>query len=579
MKHTKKILAILLVAAMAFSLIACAVSEEESADPTPTSAPTSPPTSPGQSGETPTEPEGPGPDIDDTISTEPITLKVMQWELDNQTMDFENLWYYKQMEAYTNVTIEWEVVKESEWNERMNTMYLAGLSGLPDIIIRPNDSLNIEEYGVTQGYFIALDDHMNERTMPNYYPRLAMNNVTDVMRSSDGKMYYIGYLVAQDINHEGHFFMNKTWLDAVGKAVPTTVDELTDVLRAFKSEAPGAANMWPMSAGGGLDHHIQGFYNYFGMFGVPLQRYLYAHIDDSGKVLFPGYMPGFREALEWFAMCYAEGLLDPDALTQSENAWNSKINNDQVGFATYLRLYNSAWTNPETIENWISIIPPAGSQGAKVPRILELPQYGAVLTVANEHVARSLQWLDLQFATEWMMTAVNGPIEMTDEVIALLGDDISPNDDGVYEAPMYVENGVWKIRYVPENQSLYKIVPINQGQFFAPGDYYFDIYDPPPHRIERRENAIKYNNAGVMEKYSYDILRRIITMTNEDDAERQRLFVDIETFMKENITQFILNGVTDSSWDRFLTEAEGVGVARYLELYQTYYDEYARRFS
>jgi len=565
MKYTKRIFAILLVAVMAFSIIACgddtATPPPSQGEPPPATNPPAPPSPP---------PEGPGPQIDEPISTEPITLRVVQWELDNQTMDFENLWYYQQMAAYTNVTVEWTVIKESEWNEKLNLMF-ASLD-LPDIIIRPNDSLNIEDLGVTQGILLPLDDYL-EANMPNYYSRLGMNNVTDVLRSSDGKMYYIGYLVAQDINHEGHFFMNKTWLDSVGKEAPKTIDELTDVLRAFKSGAPGAAGMWPMSSGGGIDHHIQGFYNYFGMFGVPLQRYVYAHINDSGKVEFPGYMPGFREALEWFAMCYAEGLLDPDALTQSENAWNSKINANQVGFATYLRLYNSAWANPETIQNWTSIVPPAGSQGAKVPRILELPQYGAVLTVANKHVAETLQWLDLQFATEWMMTAVNGPIEMTQEVIDILG------EDGQDEPPLVFEGGLWRVNYVPENQALYKIVPINQGQFFAPGDYYFDIFELPPHRIERRDNAIKYNNAGVMEKNSYQILSRIIKPTNEEAAELQRLYADIETLMKESIANFVIRGVTDDTWADFLSKAESVNVTRYLEIYQKYYDDYARRFN
>lgn len=32
----------------------------------------------------------------------------------------------------------------------------------------------------------------------------------------------------------GPFLINKTWLDAVGKEVPTTVDEWVDCLRAFK---------------------------------------------------------------------------------------------------------------------------------------------------------------------------------------------------------------------------------------------------------------------------------------------------------------------------------------------------------
>ncbi|MDR2570538.1 MAG: sugar ABC transporter substrate-binding protein [Oscillospiraceae bacterium] len=551
MKITK-ILAILLAIVMTISLVACA-------DPAEPDPPPAPPPAPAPD---PDPDPDPGPDIGPIVDEE-ITLTVMQWALDNQTTDFENLWYYEQLAAASNINIDWIIVKESEWDEAMNLMF-ASLDW-PDVIIRPNQSLNIEEFGVTQGILQPLDDYL-EHFMPNYYSRMYMNNAADVMRASDGNMYYLGYLVAQNINHDAHYFINQTWLDAVDKEIPTTIDELTDVLKAFRDQNPGADGMYPMSAGGGLDHHIEGIYTYFGMFGVPLQRFVYASINDANQVVFPGFMDGFREACEWLAMAYAEGLLDPDALTQEENEWNAKINADQVGFQTYLRLLASAWNNPETIENWVSIVPPASSRGATLPRILEVPEFGAVLTVANQYIPETLQWLDAQFETEWMMVATNGPTVMTDEVRELLG------EDGQDEAPLVFEDGKWRVRYVPDNQALYKIVPINQGQFFAPGDYYFDIFELPPHRIERRDYASKYQQAGVLETNSFHILSRLVKPSPDEASELQRLSDDIEMLMKERISNFILGGVSDADWDTFVSEAENVGVNRYIEIYQQLYD-------
>ena len=553
MKQTKKVLAFFLAAVMLFALMACAKTDT--------------PAPPDDDGPAVTPPSGGGPNVDAPITDEPITLKVWQWALDNQATDFENLWYYQQMAAHTNVHLEWTVIKESEWNERLNLMFLSNVSEFPDVIIRPNVGLNIEDLGVTQGLLLPIDDYIHAN-MPNYASRLGMNNVSDVMRASDGKMYYIGYMSAQRINHDGTFFINQSWLDAVDKDVPTSIDELTDVLRAFKDQQPGADGMYPMSASEGLEHHIQGIYTYFAMFGVPLQRWVYANIDNSGNVVFPGFMDGFREACEWLAMCYAEGLLDPDSLTQGPDPWNLKVNSDQVGFQTYLRLIATAWSNPETIENWVHILPPAGSNTPSVPRILEYPEIGAVLTVANKHPAETLQWLDLQFETEWMLTATNGPTEMTQEIRDILGDDATD------EAPLYFEDGLWRVRYVPENQSLYKIVPINQGQFFAPGDYIFDVFEMPPHRMERMAQAARYQDAGVLEQNSFQILTRLVKPDPDVSAELDRLYVDIESLMKTTISNFIINGVTDAAWDQFVDEANNVGVAKYLELYQGLYNEW-----
>ncbi|MCL2079026.1 MAG: extracellular solute-binding protein [Oscillospiraceae bacterium] len=561
MKQLTRILAILLAAVMVFSIVACQATDTP-ADSTP-----GPSSAPGSTDPT-SGPADPGPP--DPGDPEPATITVMQWALDNQTTDFENLWYYQQIEEMTGVKVNWIIVKESDWREQLNLTF-ASLDW-PDVIIRPDQSLSIEEYGVTQGILLPLDDYIDQY-MPNYAARVAYNDFngqTSSLRASDGNMYFLGFLIAQNINHNSHFFINQTWLDAVSKSIPTTIDELTDVLRAFKAEAPGADSVFPMSAGGGIEHQTNGIYPYFGMFGVPLTRWVHATVDNNFNAVFPGYMDGFREACEWLALCYAEGLLDPDAITQDENAWNEKVNSDQVGFQVYLRLINSAWANPDTIQNWTSILPPEASRGATVPRELEIPEFGAVVTAAAaDKLPAVFRWLDAQYDPEMMMIASNGPTELTDDLIAILGEDWESD-----KAPLVFENGQFVVTDVPANNALYKLVPVTQGQFFAPGDWYFDIFELPPHRIERRDYAAEYQAAGVVEQNSYMILTRILKPAPDDAAELTRLGTDIESLMKTTISNFIINGVTDATWDTFLSEAENVGVGRYLEIYQKYLDEY-----
>ena len=65
------------------------------------------------------------------------------------------------------------------------------------------------------------------------------------------------------------------------------------------------------------------------------------------RLFSPGYMPGFRDACEWLNLCYKEGLLDPEAITQDSNVWGTKMNAGRVGYTTYLRLINTALT-PDT---------------------------------------------------------------------------------------------------------------------------------------------------------------------------------------------------------------------------------------
>lgn len=490
-----------------------------------------------------------------TAGDEKVTLDVFQYVLENQQVDFENLWFFQELEKKTNIHIDWELVKDGDWKTRVNLMFAS--TDWPDLIVRGD--VDIEEYGVTQGILLPLDE-LIEAHMPNYYSRLGMNNANASIPASDGKTYYVGNLTAQNVNHDGNHYINKSWLDKLGLSVPSTIEELTEVLRAFRDQDPngnGEKDEIPFSAAD-LIHQTQGVYTHFANFGVPLQRFVYASIDENDKVVFPGYLPGFRAALEWLNLCYSEGLLDPESITQDSNVWGTKMNGGQVGYTTYLRLINTA-LQPEIAEQFVSILPPASEFGVAVPAILEVPAFGAALTVSNEHVEDSLRWLDAQFETETMMVSVNGPIQ----------------PGGPIEPTMVINAaGKYEIKYIPENNGLYQYVPVYHGQFFAPGDYYFEIYEMPPHRVERYESSKAYAEAGVLEHKSFEYLSKLSKMNSEDAIEATRLFNEIEKFMQESIAGFITNGVTDASWQTFLDTAKAVGVERYVELYQSAYDNY-----
>lgn len=129
-------------------------------------------------------------------------------------------------------------------------------------------------------------------------------------------MYYVGFLLSQGINTNGHFFINKTWLDKLGLSVPTTTEELTEVLRAFKNGDPngnGLADEIPYEAT--FADVNTGLYNAFSAFGIPMNEY-FVQLSADGKVLFMPEEDGFRACVEWLHSLCQEGLLDVESLTQ-----------------------------------------------------------------------------------------------------------------------------------------------------------------------------------------------------------------------------------------------------------------------
>ena len=209
--------------------------------------------------------------------TEKVSLTALQYELENQTLDFDNMWFFQQIEEQTGVHVDFDVVKHSDWTNRVNLMFASGR--YHDLILR--GSLDVEDYGVTQHVILPLDDYLEEY-MPTYFSRLPIDNAGRTLPSSDGKMYYVGFLLSQGINTNGHFFINKTWLDKLGLSVPTTTEELTEVLRAFKNGDPngnGLADEIPYEAT--FADVNTGLYNAFSACGIPMNEF-FVHLSADG---------------------------------------------------------------------------------------------------------------------------------------------------------------------------------------------------------------------------------------------------------------------------------------------------------
>lgn len=479
------------------------------------------------------------------LADEKVNLTALQYSLENQNVDFANLWFFQELEEQTGIHVDFQVVKDADWSTQLNLMF-AVPDEMTDMILR--QTVDVEEYGVTQGLLLALDEYLTEDIMPNYVSRLNLNNAGDSIPASDGKSYYIGYLIAQNVNHEPTWYVNTQLLSELNLEVPTTIDEYTEVLRAFKE----AGVKYPYSASF-TDYGPESIWAQFASFGVPLTMHVLATIDENGQVVYLGDLPGFRSAVEWLHQIYAEGLMDPESLTQDSNLWASKVNAGEVASFNYLRLINTALT-PDTYANFEAMLPPA-ADGYKVtvPQILEIPSAGAYLTSTNSNPEASLKWIDAQLETETMMIAANGK----------MGEQMIINEDGKYE-----------VIDVPENNGLYDFVPVAMGQFFAPGDYYTEIYQMAPHRVERYEDSKWYAEAGVLQEKSYQYLTDLSKMSNEDSIAVNLIYTELQKFVKEAVIDFIKNGVTDDSWNEFVEVSKGIGAEHYIELYQNAYDAY-----
>lgn len=482
--------------------------------------------------------------VGSALAEDKVELTAFQYALENQNTDFNNLWFFNELEEKTNTHVTFTMVKDADWDTNINLMF-AVPDQMPDMILR--HYVDVEEYGVTQGLLLPLDEYLTEDIMPNYVSRLKLNNAGDSIPASDGHTYFIGFLMAQNVNHNGTWYINQTELNKLGLEVPTTIEETTEMLRKMKDDGI----TYPFSAAYNQTAP-ESIWNQFSSFGVPENSNHY-FIDENDQVQFTAAQDGWRACVEWLHTLYTEGLMDPESLTQDSNLWANKVNSGEVGYFTYLRLKNTA-ISAENIENFKSILPPvADGYKAAVPQILEVPEAGAYLTRNCKDPVAALKWIDAQLETETMMVSLNGKV----------GEQIALNDEGKYE-----------VIDIPADNGLYQFVPVLMGQFFAPGDYYTSIYQMAPHRVERYEDSKWYAEAGVLEYKSYQYVRDLSKLSNEDATETADIYTELQKLVEEYFANFVRNGVTDETWNEFQEQAKAIGVERYIELYQKAYDEY-----
>lgn len=475
-----------------------------------------------------------------------VSLTALQYEIENVAVDFSNMWYYGQIEAQTGVHVDFNEVKDSEWSSSVSLAFAKGK--MPDLILR--GSLDVEEYGVSRHLLVPLDDYIRRGLMPHYAARLENSGLKEQLTASDGHMYQLGFLISQGINTNGHFFINRRWLERLGLDEPKTVEELTDVLRRFRRDDPngnGKQDEIPLEFT--FDDNITGVYNLFSFFGLPLNEE-YVYIGGEGDIRFAPEEDGFFDCLGWLHQMYEEGLLDIDFISQGSNIWAAKVNGGNVGLFSYWRLQNTA-LSPETAASYQLLIPVHTEGGrACLPRNMDTIEFGAALTTDNRDIESSLRWLDAQFETENMLVSQNGRV----------GDTLRLREDGRYE-----------VSYVPPDNELYQSVPVICGQFFAPAEYYASVYVPAAHRQEKADYCARYEQAGVLEKTCFKLLTAVIPRTTVESAGIARLKARLKSVVDAEIVSMVTRGVTAEGRASFLARLEEAGSREYKEIYQNIY--------
>ena len=147
-------------------------------------------------------------------------------------------------------------------------------------------------------------------------------------------------------------FVRQDWLDNLGLAVPTDINSLYEVAKAFSENDPdgnGVDDTYGISGGSG----IRGFHVIGMCFDFAFDNYF---VERDGKITNSLLSAGAVDALTWAKKFVDEGLMDPDIMTTTgtNNAIAGKVGLHMISWPGMAKQYakdNIAAVNPNA--KWI----------------------------------------------------------------------------------------------------------------------------------------------------------------------------------------------------------------------------------
>ena len=223
--------------------------------------------------------------------------------------ELKNHQIWSALEDMTGVHLELNVVDSSTATDKLNLMLASG---------DYTDLMNMSSYtsGVDAAYeqeiILDLGDKLEEN-MPNYWTIIHSDQKL-LGEVQDSDKFLAIYPIKDEVANPQDMgpFVRMDWLEDLDMEVPTTYDELTAVLEAFKTEKNCAEPMSLYNTVSMNDGLLMGGFGSMaelstnGLSGNALNGYY----QEDGHVIYGATADGTRKFLSWLHMLYEKGLID-----------------------------------------------------------------------------------------------------------------------------------------------------------------------------------------------------------------------------------------------------------------------------
>lgn len=486
------------------------------------------------------------------------------------------------VEEKFNIKINWEISPQQGQRQKKKLMFASG--DYTDVFFHAGQA----EEGLTrqeqqqlgkEGILVPLND-LIEKYAPNI--KQAMEDIPYLRKgitAPDGNIYALtGVNECFHCYYSQKMWINTKWLQNLGLTMPTTTEQFYEVLKAFKEkdangngdpndEIPltGATNGWR--------NNVDGFI---------MNAFIYNNSEDymvvnDGKVGLAPSRPEWAEGLKYLHRLFAEGLIDPAAYTQNDEALGQlgRVKGEYSilgavpagwhgGFLDY-----SGDPRAREYDTVPPLIGPAGVQTTAYYGGVGDGDFAITNKASEEQRIKAIQLVDYMFTEEGTVLAEFGPLGegmLSPADPGALGLDGKPakykttlDASGNAIAGDALNHLIWDIvgpRYLP---TAFRMSWTAAQDPYSPEGLELRLYQETKNKYEGKEPK--------------EVFLPSYFINPDDQNEYSQLKTQINKYIKESIVQFITgNKKVDTDWDAYIEGLKEIGMDRYLEIQQAAYD-------
>jgi len=477
------------------------------------------------------------------VSSEPVTYTAMMANNFIVGDPNESMPLFQLFTEITGVKFDWTVISTADLETQKALILASG--ELPDVsfgVFNDNDLLAYGPLGMFLPYENYIDSHM-----PNlkYTSEVMSPDLRTSLTFPDGHVYSLPKLGAPNVPSTALAYVNQIWLDELGLEMPTTTDELFDVLVAFKENAGKGSipqNVIPL----GINMKKVGWNEaMYAWFGVTTGTFI-----KDGIANYSPYNDGWKEMVKWLNKCWNAGLMDIEMFTQDDATFMAKGQEGLYGaFPTYSAMQV---TTQDQYDNYSLI--PALNGGAvhQRPRGNYTVLNCGVVSASVENPELLMAALDIFYDTDFGFQAIWGPFGIMTEIDA----------EGNYKYMDNIPPAGYSTLEEWSRTFHWNALP-SSIDYTSKHDSLLVSYD----RLMQYAVAELYEGHWINEPMIYCF------QTPEESETLNGYLTDLNKYADENFALWVTGEKdVEADWDSYKAQLEKMSVKEYIAAYQAFYD-------